>query len=218
MNSPANIRPGVISVCVIEDSHRVRESLSALISGAPGLRCISAFASAEQALQHIPDEQPDVVLMDIHLGGGMSGIECVRRLKVIDPGRLVVMLTAYEDEDLIFQALKAGASGYLLKQTPPDELLAAIADAHQGGAPMTSNIARKVIRSFHDNEKAASLTDCLTPREREILDYLAKGYQYKEVADHLSVTFNTVHTHIKNIYTKLHVRSRHEAVCRYLNA
>jgi DNA-binding NarL/FixJ family response regulator len=207
----------VITVCVIEDSQKVRESLATLINGAPGLRCAGTFASAEQALQQIPIAQPDVVLMDINLGSGLSGIDCVRRLKAIDPGRLVVMLTAYEDEDLIFQALKAGASGYLLKQTLPDELLAAIADAHQGGAPMTSNIARKVIRSFHENDKGSAVADCLTPREREILDYLAKGYQYKEVADLLSVTFNTVHTHIKNIYAKLHVRSRHEAVSRYLN-
>jgi DNA-binding NarL/FixJ family response regulator len=207
-----------ITVAVIEDNQKVRESLSTLINGASGLRCLSVSASAEQALQHIPREQPDVVLMDIHLGRGMSGIECVRRLKAIDPERLVVMLTAYEDEDLIFQALKAGASGYLLKQTPPDELLAAIAEAHGGGAPMTSNIARKVTRWFYESEKAVAYPDCLTPREREILDYLSKGYQYKEVADMMSVTFNTVHTHIKNIYAKLHVRSRHEAVHRYLKS
>jgi DNA-binding NarL/FixJ family response regulator len=209
------VRSKLITVSVIEDNQKVRESLSALISGAPGLRCISAFASAEQALRHIPREQPDVVLMDIHLGRGMSGIDCVRQLKAIDPARLVVMLTAYEDEDLIFQALKAGASGYLLKQAPPGELLEAIADVHVGGAPMTSNIARKVIRSFHENEKATVLTDRLTPRELEILDYLAKGYQYKEIADHLSVSYTTVNTHIKAIYTKLHVRSRMEAVNKY---
>ncbi|MCI0540388.1 MAG: response regulator transcription factor [Verrucomicrobiales bacterium] len=217
MNPTASGRGSVITVSVVEDSHRVRESLSVLINGAPGLRCLSTFASAEQALRHIPREQPDVVLMDIHLGRGLSGIDCVRQLKTIDPARLVVMLTAYEDEDLIFQALKAGASGYLLKQTPPDELLGAIADAHQGGAPMTSNIARKVIRSFHENEKAATLTDRLTPREREILEHLAKGYQYKEIADHLSVSYTTVNTHIKAIYTKLHVRSRMEAVNKYRN-
>src|SRR5262245_59205602 len=164
MNSSTSVRSKVITVSVIEDYHRVHDSLAALINGAAGLQCISTFASAEQALQHIPREQPDVVLMDIHLGRGMSGIDCVRHLKAIDPARLVVMLTAYEEEDLIFQALKAGASGYLLKQTPPDELLAAIADAHEGGAPMTSNIARKVIRSFHENERATALTHRLTPR------------------------------------------------------
>ncbi len=204
-----------ITVVVVEDDARVRESLAALVSSASGLNCTGVYSSAEEALREIPGESPDVVLMDIHLGG-MSGIDCVRRLKSLDPGRLVVMLTAYDDEDLIFQALKAGASGYLLKQTPPNDLLTAIVDAHHGGAPMSSNIARKVIRSFHGSDRGQDVSARLTSREKEILDYLSKGYQYKEIADLLGVSYGTVHSHTKGIYSKLHVRSRHEAVNRYL--
>ena len=189
------MRSGVITVCIVEDDHRVRDNLAALIDGAPSLRCLGAFASAEQALESIPLRKPDVILMDIH-----------------------VMLTAYEVEDFVFQAHKVGACGYLLKQTPPGELLAAIVDAHQGGGPMSSNIARKVIRSFHESERNTSLTEHLTAREREILDYLAKGYQYKEIADMLSLSYTTVNTHIKTIYGKLHVRSRFEAVTKYFRS
>jgi len=204
----------LIKVSIVEDNDRVRESLTSLINGARGLRCVGAHRSAEAALKLVPEEKPDVVLMDIHLPR-LCGIDCVRKLKAIEPHLLVLMLTAYEDDDLIFQALKAGANGYLVKQTPPSEILAAIEEVHEGGAPMSSNIARKVIQSFHSagpNEP----TETLSPREREILDLLARGYTNKEIADLLSIAFQTVHTHVRNIYGKLHVRSRTEAVAKYL--
>ena len=203
-----------VKVSIVEDNDRVRESLTSLIEGAPGFRCVGAHRSAEAALKLVPEEKPDVVLMDIHLPR-LCGIDCVRKLKAIEPDLLVLMLTAYEDDDLIFQALKAGANGYLVKQTPPSEILAAIQEVHEGGAPMSSNIARKVIQSFHSagpNEP----TETLSPREREILDLLARGYTNKEIADLLSIAFQTVHTHVRNIYSKLHVRSRTEAVAKYL--
>ncbi len=153
--------------------------------------------------------------MDIHLPR-LSGIDCVRKLKALGPNLLVLMLTAYEDDDLIFQALKAGANGYLIKQTSPSEILAAVKEVHEGGAPMSSNIARKVIQSFHQTVANQSPTDSLSPREREILDLLAKGYSNKEIADTLSIAYLTVHTHVRNIYGKLQVRSRTEAVAKYL--
>jgi len=204
-----------IKVSIVEDSDRVRESLATLIDGARGFRCVGAHRSAETALKLIPTEQPDVVLMDIHLPR-MSGIECVRKLKTAEPESLVLMLTAYEDDDLIFQALKAGANGYLVKQTPPSEILTAIQEVHEGGAPMSSNIARKVIQSFYQAGPGESSTETLSPREREILNLVSKGYTNKEIADMLSIAFQTVHTHVRNIYTKLHVRSRTEAVAKYL--
>ena len=203
-----------VKVSIVEDNDRVRESLASLIEGARGFRCVGAHRSAEAALKLVPEEKPNVVLMDIHLPR-LCGIDCVRKLKAIEPDLLVLMLTAYEDDDLIFQALKAGANGYLVKQTPPSEILAAIQEVHEGGAPMSSNIARKVIQSFHSagpNEP----TETLSPREREILDLLARGYTNKEIADLLSIAFQTVHTHVRNIYSKLHVRSRTEAVAKYL--
>lgn len=213
-----SIQPKVIRVCIVEDNPTVRESLSILIQGAPGLECSGAYPSGEAALKGVPQACPDVVLMDIELGG-MSGIDCVRKLRALQPKSIVLMLTSYEDDDLIFQALKAGASGYLVKQTPPAELLSAIADVHRGGAPMSSSIARKVIQSFHKPvSPSADSAAKLTPREREILQHLARGYLYKEIADALSISFDTVHGHIQNIYHKLHVRSRTEAVAKFLSA
>jgi len=204
-----------VKVSIVEDNDRVRESLTSLIDGARGFRCVGAHRSAEAALQLVPEEKPDVILMDIHLPR-LSGIDCVRKLKGIDSDLLVIMLTAYEDDDLIFQALKAGANGYLVKQTPPAEILSAIQEVNGGGAPMSSNIARKVIHSFHQAKPGVSSTETLSPREREILNLLARGYMNKEIADALSIAFQTVHTHVRNIYSKLHVRSRTEAVARYL--
>jgi DNA-binding NarL/FixJ family response regulator len=204
-----------IKVSIVEDNDRVRESLTSLIDGARGFRCVGAHRSAEAALRLVPEEKPNVVLMDIHLPR-LSGVDCVRKLKATEPDLLVLMLTAYEDDDLIFQALKAGANGYLVKQTPPSEILAAIREVHEGGAPMSSNIARKVIQSFHQTGPSESPTESLSPRELEILDLLAKGYMNKEIADILSIAFQTVHTHVRNIYSKLHVRSRTEAVAKYL--
>jgi len=204
-----------IGVSIVEDNDRVREGFARLIGETRGFRCLSTYRNAEEAIKHIPSLRPDVVLMDINLPR-MSGVECVRRLKGQVPRLLIVMLTAYEDDDLIFQALKAGASGYLLKQIPPSELLAAIHEVQRGGAPMTSTIARKVIQSFHAGISSTSGTESLSPREREILDLLAKGYTNKEISETLGPAFHTIHTHVRNIYEKLHVNSRAGAVAKYL--
>lgn len=204
-----------ISVSIVEDNDRVREGFARLIDDARGFRCLGTYRNAEEALKQIPLLRPDVVLMDINLPR-MNGVECVRKLKPQVPGLLIVMLTAFEDDDLIFQALKAGASGYLLKQIPPSELLGAIHEVQRGGAPMTSTIARKVIQSFYPARNANSTTQSLSPREREILDLLAKGYTNKEIAEALGPAFHTIHTHVRNIYEKLHVNSRAGAVAKYL--
>lgn len=202
------------SVALVEDDTGVRESLAVLINGAPGFRCVGAYANAETALRHIPENWPDIVLMDINLPQ-MSGIDCVARLKAQRPDLHVLMLTVHVDSELIFKSLKAGASGYLIKQSSPAELLEAMADVLMGGAPMTNTIARKVVQFFQqkapDDETAS-----LTKREHEILTHLAKGYQYKEIADLLAINVLTVRTHIHHIYEKLHVRSRTEAVVKFL--
>ncbi|HEU5069974.1 MAG TPA: response regulator transcription factor [Verrucomicrobiae bacterium] len=204
-----------IGVSIVEDDHRVRESLARLIDRSPGFVCVSKHPSAEDALRDLPAHQPDVVLMDINLGG-MSGVECVRLLKEVQPRAQVMMLTVYENTDHIFSALSAGASGYLLKQTPPDELLAAIQELNRGGSPMSSHIARKVVASFQQPAPVARETASLSPREKEVLDYLAKGFLYKEIAEALGIGYDTVHTHIRRVYEKLHVRSRAQAVAKHL--
>src|SRR5436305_14718047 len=162
----------------------------------------------------MPTKKPEVVLMDINLHG-MSGIDCVRKLKIAEPSCQIVMLTVYENTEQIFKALTNGASGYLLKATPPEDLLSAIRDVHRGGSPMTSHIARKVVQSFQQST-GAKATDNLSPREQEVLELLAKGFLYKEIADQLHISFETVHTYIRRIYEKLQVRSRTEAVAMYL--
>jgi DNA-binding NarL/FixJ family response regulator len=204
-----------INVSIVEDDPRIRESLAILINGSPNIRCVSTHRTAEEALGQLPLKKPDVVLMDINLPN-MSGIECVRQAKALMPRLQVLMLTMYEDDDLVFQALMAGASGYLVKRTSPAELLAAIEDVHSGASPMTGKIARTVVEYFHKLQHAAPDQEHLSKREREVLDLLAKGYRYKEIADALSVSFETVRSHLKNIYEKLHVHSRTEAVVRYL--
>ena len=204
-----------ISVAIVEDNREVRRSLSRYIDGAPGFRCTCLCATAEEALSTIPATPPDVVLMDIQLPG-MSGIACTASLKAALPAVPVMMLTVYEDTDVIFRALKAGASGYLLKRSDPAKVLEAIHELHHGGAPMTDQIARKVIESFHQTKPAAHPEDKLTAREEEILDYLAKGFVTKEIADKLAITSATVRFHLKHIYDKLHVRSRVEAVIKHL--
>jgi DNA-binding NarL/FixJ family response regulator len=205
-----------ISVSIVEDDAGVRATLAKLIDGSPGFRCLSQHPTAEHALQEIPKANPNVVLMDINLPG-LSGVDCVRRLKPLLPQTQVIMLTVYQNTEHIFNALAAGASGYLLKQTPPAELLAAIRDVHGGGSPMSSHIARKIVQSFQRPALAARLeTHSLSPREAEVLDLLAKGYLYKEIADKTGLTYATVHTHIRHIYEKLHVRSRAQAVARHL--
>ena len=206
-----------ISVSIVEDDPDVRASLARLIDGSPGFRCLSKHPSAESALQEIPKMNPEVVLMDINLPG-LSGVECVRRLKPMMPGTQIIMLTVYQNTDHIFNALAAGATGYLLKQTPPTELLAAIRDVYAGGSPMSSHIARKIVQSFQKPAPAAFQDETLSPREVEVLGLLAKGFLYKEIADKTGLTYATVHTHIRHIYEKLHVRSRTEAVAKHLTS
>lgn len=204
-----------IRVSIVEDDARVRGSLARLIDGAGHFTCVSQHESGERAIAELPGVRPDVVLMDINLPG-MSGVECVRRLRAAAPSVQVVMLTVYEDTDLIFAALAAGATGYLLKRTPPDELLGGIRDVYRGGSPMTSHIARKVVRSFQDADDRRPDETTLSPREREVLDHLAQGYLYKEIASRLSISYETVHTYVRRIYEKLQVHSRTEAVAKHL--
>jgi DNA-binding NarL/FixJ family response regulator len=203
----------MINVAIVEDEENVREGLAALINGSEGYRCVLTYPSAEKALPEILEKKPSVVLMDLHLPG-MSGIECIRRLKARQPDLPVMVLTVYEDDDKIFESLRAGASGYLLKKTPPAKLLEAILDLHNGGSPMSSCIARKVVQTFQAMGPSAKETENLSKREHEILEYLAKGYRYKEIADALFISIETVRTHLRNIYEKLHVRSRSEAVLK----
>lgn len=205
-----------ITLSIVEDDEHARRILAGTIGRAPGFRCVSQFRDAESALAALPQEAPEVVLMDIHLPG-LNGVECVRQLKARLPATQFVMLTVYEDADHIFDALSAGASGYLLKQTPRGELLEAIAEVHRGGSPMTSNIARKVVQAFQKPRPPPSEMETLSPREREVLDLLARGFLYKEIADALSLGVPTVCTYIRRIYEKLHVRSRGQAVARYLH-
>jgi len=176
------------------------------------LRCVGAHASGEEGLRDIPGENPDVVLMDINLPG-MNGIQCVARLKEHMPKIQVLMLTTYDDGDLIFDSLRAGANGYLLKNMPQRELVQAVQQVHAGGAPMSLQIARKVINHFH-KAKSVSELEQLTARELEILRLLAKGHMYKEIADHLAISMSTVRTHITSVYEKLHVHSRTEAAMK----
>jgi DNA-binding NarL/FixJ family response regulator len=204
-----------INVAVVEDNDKVREGLTTILNGSQGFECVWACESAEAALRKIPGVKPDVVLMDIHLPG-MSGIECVESLKKRSPDLQIMMLTVYEDDDNIFRSLIAGATGYVLKKTPPAELLEAIRELHEGGSPMTEQIARKVVQLFQRMGKSATETENLTDREIEILSLVAKGYYDKELAEQLFLSIKTIRTHLRNIYKKLHVRSRTEAVLKYL--
>lgn len=204
-----------IKVSIVEDNRGTRESLTELLGRAPALRCVGAHPSGEEALNRIPGEAPDVVLMDINLPQ-MNGIECVARLKESMPNTQVLMLTTYEESDLIFDSLRKGASGYLLKNMPPTELIQAIEQVHAGGAPMSMQIARKVVNHFQRIKKPSSDMEKLTKREQEILALLAQGYLYKEIADQLGITMSTVRAHLHTVYEKLHVQSRTEAVIKYL--
>lgn len=200
-----------INVAIVEDEARLREKIAALIDAAPGFRCAGTYGSGELALQEIPRQPPDVVLMDINLGK-MSGVECTFRLKRLLPRLQIVMLTVYDDSEKIFKALEMGASGYLLKRTPPDEILKAVTEVHRGGAPMSGYIARQVVQSFakRTNSKGPNLS----PREEEVLALVAKGYINKEIADQLGITLETVRSYLKSTYEKLHVRSRTEAAMK----
>jgi DNA-binding NarL/FixJ family response regulator len=204
-----------IKVAIVEDNGGIRDNWAKLINQAPGYQCVCMCCSSEEALKQLPLAMPEVVLMDINLPG-LSGIECTRRLKQRLPQVQILIVTVYADNDRVFSALQAGASGYLLKRTTPQELLKAISDVLRGGAPMTGEIARKVIDSFRPAAPATAETDCLTRREEEILGLLTHGYSNKEIADILAVSFDTVRTHLRHIYEKLHVRSRTEAATKFL--
>jgi DNA-binding NarL/FixJ family response regulator len=201
-------------VAIVEDDRGLREQLTQILGAARDVRFVGACASGEEAIERIPGLRPDVVLMDIKLPG-MSGIECVVQLKRILPSLQVIMLTVYEDSERIFRALKAGADGYLVKSSPPEVLLEAIDDVHRGGSPMSSHIARKVVRHFHLVGPAVEASQNLSPREQEVLNLLCSGYLYKEIAEQLGIGIETVRTYVKNICQKMHVRNRVEAVARH---
>ena len=205
----------MISVAIVEDNAGIRKNLELLLSESPGFKCLCVCDTAEDALRRIPRNPPDVVLMDIHLPN-ISGIECTQRLKLLLPKVLVIMITVYADTDNIFNALRAGASGYLLKRSSPDKILEAIADVSRGGAPMTSEIARKVVEVFNAQPPPANPDEALTRRELEILEQLSRGFANKEIAQNLNISVDTARWHLKQIYEKIHVRSRTEAVAKFL--
>jgi DNA-binding NarL/FixJ family response regulator len=204
-----------ITVSIVEDSDKFRTTLARVLDRAEGFRCISNYPNAEDAIKALPRDKPEVVLMDINLPG-MNGVECVRQLKQVMPTLQVMMLTVYEDTENIFNALAAGATGYMLKRTPQPQLLEAIREVHRGGSPMTTHIARKVVLSFQRSAASAQATENLSPREQEVLDCLAQGFLYKEIAEKLGISYETVHTYIRRIYEKLQVRTRTEAVAKFL--
>jgi DNA-binding NarL/FixJ family response regulator len=201
-------------VAIVEDNGGLRDELEAILKSAAHVTLVGSYCSAEEALEGMPGVNPDVILMDIKLPG-MSGIECVARLRKHLPAAHVIMLTVYEDSDRIFQALQAGADGYLVKSSPTETLLAAIDDVYEGGAPMSSHIARKVVHQFRHKKPEHGEAGKLAPREREVLDLLACGYVYKEIADQMGIGIETVKTYVKAICKKLHVSNRVEAVARY---
>ena len=205
-----------IKVAIVEDNDEVRENLSILINTTDGFDCIESFNSCENALKILPSKKTDVVLMDINLIG-INGIECTRKLKELMPETQIIMLTVYEDTDSIFESLKAGASGYLLKRTSTDKILEAIDEVYKGGSPMSNQIARRVVQSFQKPIHPHMEELNLSKREMEILDCLSKGYRYKEIAEILFISIDTVRSHIRKIYEKMHVRSRTEAVIKFLN-
>jgi DNA-binding NarL/FixJ family response regulator len=216
MSDTGNSPGKPIRIAVVEDDKMVREVLEILLNGSPGFSCVAAYGNGEDAVTGLPEVNPDVVLMDINLPG-INGIECILRLKELGLPMLFIMLTIFEDSDAIFQSLSAGASGYLLKGTPPAKLLEAIQDVHQGGSPMSREIARKVIQSFQHLPTNNVTENILTKREEEILTYLVKGLLYKEIASLLFIGVETVRTHIRHIYEKLQVRTRSEAIVKYLS-
>jgi DNA-binding NarL/FixJ family response regulator len=205
-----------INVAIVEDNRSFRDKLAHYVNESAGFHCVCACGSAEDALEVIPRLRPEVVLMDLHLPG-MSGVECTRRLMDVCPSARILVLTVYEDNDRIFGALKSGASGYLLKRADPSDILRAIQEVKLGGAPMSSQIACRVVESFRESPAGQpNMSDVLSQREEEILKDLCKGYSSKEIGGHLSISVTTVNTHLQHIYEKLHVRSRTEAVLKYL--
>lgn len=214
LNRSVNLKKMSNRVAIVEDDRKAREIFVDWVNRTEGFRCVSDYETAEAALEALPKLEPKVVFMDINLPG-MNGPECVRRLKPLLAETQFVMLTVYEDADHIVQALQSGASGYLLKQTQRAGLINAIREVHAGGSPMTANIARKVVQSFQQHAPSVSDAAELSPREKEVLDLLARGHLYKEIADALSISLPTVNTYIRRIYEKLHVRSRAQAVAIY---
>jgi DNA-binding NarL/FixJ family response regulator len=204
-----------ITVSIVEDDRKTRESLSVLFAEEANLHCLSAYATGEEAVKGIPREKPDVAVVDINLPG-MNGIECVIKLKECLPDLNVLMLTTYEESELIFDSLRAGATGYVLKKMIPSELVQAVEHVHTGGAPMSMQIARKVVAHFHEIKKPKTEMDRLSPRELEILTLLANGCLYKEISERFGITLSTVKRHIERIYRKLHVRSRTQAAKMFL--
>ena len=205
------LNENTISVSIVEDIDEIRNAMSVLINGSPGYECIHVYTDAEVALQYLPSADVDIVLMDIGLPG-MDGIECMKILKPNMPKTQFMMCTVYDDDDHIFHALRSGASGYILKRTSPAQILESIRELYEGGSPMSSEIARRVVESMHTSKKHSKEVELLTNRESEILDYLAKGYLYKEIATELFISKETVKKHIHNIYDKLHVQNRTEAL------
>ncbi len=204
-----------IAVSIVEDDVKVRANLARLVDSTEGFVCVSQHPDAENALKELPVSAPEVVLMDINLPG-MNGVDCVRRLKELLPKIQVVMLTVYENTNIIFSALSSGASGYLLKQSSPEQIIEAIREVHGGGSPMTSHIARKVVASFQKFTNPSQDYQKLSLREQQVIEQLAQGYTYQEIADTLKISYATVHTHIRHIYEKLHVQRRTEAVTIHL--
>jgi DNA-binding NarL/FixJ family response regulator len=204
-------------VAIVEDNRVIRESLMEFVKSDSECECVCACSTAEKALKEIPKHQPDIVLMDIQLPD-ISGIECTAELKQMMPSVQIIMVTVYEDTERIFRALRAGACGYILKRCTPEELVSAIREVRQGGAPMSREIARKVIASFQEPVAAAAEVDGLSPREREILELLAAGFPNKQIAARLGLTDGTVRWHLRHVYHKLHVRSRTEATLKFLSS
>lgn len=204
----------MIKVAIVEDNQSTREGLEAIVNLSAEYRCVCTCASGEEALSELPRHQPEIVLMDIHLPS-MSGVKCVGQLKSLLPQVRVIMITVYRNPDLVFGALRAGACGYLLKRSSPDQVLNAIREAQEGGAPMTGEIARQVIAYFQSQAGVEDEMEKLTAREREVLEFLAKGYSNKEIGTRLSVSVAAIRWHLTHIYQKLHVRSRTQAVSKF---
>jgi DNA-binding NarL/FixJ family response regulator len=206
-----------ITISIVEDDSRIRWGLEAILQEEPDFECVGQFASAEEALKHLPVLKPKVVIMDVNLPS-MSGIDCVRHLTACENPPQVIMLTVRQDSEIIFASLAAGACGYLLKPPTASQLVAAVRDVFAGGAPMTASIARRVAQSFKKQETKNPELNSLSPREVEVLELLAKGFAYKEVAGDLNISYSTVQRHIESIYRKLHVHSRTHAVTKFLGA
>jgi DNA-binding NarL/FixJ family response regulator len=215
MSDTGNSTDNPLRIAVVEDDHTVRAVLEILLNGSPGFTCVAAYSNGEDAIAGLPEVNPDVVLMDINLPG-ISGIECITRLRAQGLTMLFIMLTVFENSEAVFQSLSAGASGYLLKQTPPAKLMEAILDVYHGGSPMSREIARKVVLSFQRPAANFATENSLTGREEEILSNLVKGLLYKEIAVKLFIDVETVKTHIRHIYEKLQVHTRSEAIVKYL--